>query len=71
MTAATRSPDGADDWSPTSMALYGIGQVGTMLGLAARARNVVREIQVADPDRHACAASRARGLVPDADLDPD
>ncbi|MFN2589281.1 MAG: prephenate dehydrogenase [Actinomycetota bacterium] len=61
----------ADGWSPRRLALYGVGQVGTMIGLAARSRGFARQIVVADPDGDALAASRARGLRPDGYVGPD
>lgn len=60
----------AEGWSPVRLALFGVGQVGTMIGLAARSRGFAQEILVADPDPGAVAASRARGLQPDGVLDP-
>jgi prephenate dehydrogenase len=60
----------ADDWRPERVAIFGMGQVGTMLGLRARSRGFARQIVVADPDPGALARSRAAGLVPDHILDP-
>ena len=60
----------ADDWRPVRVALFGTGQVGTMLGLALRDGAGDHEILVADPDPEALAASLARGLQPDRVLDP-
>ncbi len=61
----------ADDWRPVRLALFGVGQVGTMLGLALRRGGVAREIRVADPNPATLAASRARGLQPDGEIDPE
>ena len=58
----------AEGLSPVRVALFGVGQVGTMLGLALKHRGF--QVLVADPDPGALTASRTRGLEPDGVLDP-